>query len=271
VNPLVLTLRAAPPARVNCAALTPELLAGKSRADIAAVRIECGGRDIAVADLFTLAGDDVSNIVIDGGSARLDRIGEGMKSGTITVRGDAGAYLGRGMRGGTITVEGNAGAYCGSGMKNGVIRVAGNAGDFIGAALPGEHRGMQGGTVLVAGNAGARAGDRMRRGMLLVEGDCGDYCGSRMGAGTIAVLGGVGSNPGFAMRRGTLVLHQSPRLLPTFADAGNHDLGFLVLLYRAWRAFPSSRFAAIPEDAIRVRRYVGDLGNGGRGEILIVE
>ena len=154
------------------------------------------------------------------------------------------------------------------GLKNGLIHVRGNAGDFLAAALPGEQRGLQGGTVLVGGDAGDRVGDRMHRGMLLIEGDCGDYCGSRMGAGTIAVLGGVGASPGFAMRRGTLILHGAPSLPPTFSDAGVHTLGFLRLMVRAWRDLPS-RFASIAGDMVRVRRFVGDAGNGGRGEILV--
>jgi formylmethanofuran dehydrogenase subunit C len=265
---LALTLRTQPPGRVNLAPLVPQNLTGKSRSEIAALRLECGSGDIAVSELFALEGDDAANIVIEGDCARLDRIGESMKSGSITVHGDAGAYLGRGMRGGTITVEGGAGAYCASGMKNGLIHVAGDAGDFLAAALPGEHRGMQGGIVLVRGNAGDRVGDRMRRGMALIEGNCGDYCGARMSAGTIGVLGKPGRYPGFAMRRGTLILRHAPELLPTFADAGIHSLGFLRLMVRAWRALPS-RFASVAEDAVRVRRHVGDLGSGGKGEILV--
>ncbi|HEX9181569.1 MAG TPA: formylmethanofuran dehydrogenase subunit C [Burkholderiales bacterium] len=267
---LVLTLKAQPPGRVDMSPLVPERLAGLGAKQIGALVLECGGRGIATGELFSVSGDDVSRVEIEASSERLDRIGQDMKQGDITVRGDAGAYLGRGMRGGSVTVEGNAGAYCASGMRNGVIRIAGDAGDFLAAALPGEHRGMQGGTVLVRGNAGDRLGDRMRRGMVLVEGGCGDYCASRMGAGTIAVMGQSGAGLGFAMRRGSVVLDRPADLPPTFADFGTHDLGFLRVLYGAWRStLPGSRFASTGDDSVRVRRFVGDLANGGKGEILI--
>jgi formylmethanofuran dehydrogenase subunit C len=90
-----------------------------------------------------------------------------------------------------------------------------------------------------------------------------------MVAGTIAVGGTTGRWPGLAMRRGTLFLLQNPpELLPTFNDCGIHPFTVLTLLVRAWRRFPG-RFAALPEAGLRVRRYMGDLGNDGRGEILI--
>ena len=266
---LVLTPKAPLPARVDMSPLIPERLAGLAAKEIAALPLDCGGRPLATGELFAVSGDDPSQVVIEGGSERLDRIGQAMLRGAITVRGDAGAYLGRGMRGGSVTVGGSVGAFCGSGMKGGLVQVRGGAGDFLAAALPGEHRGMQGGTVLVHGDAGDRVGDRMRRGMVLIEGGCGDYCASRMGAGTIAVLGPVGANIGFAMRRGTVILSHPADLPPTFNDFGAHDLGFLRLLHGAWRSLSGSRFAEFGDDAVRVRRFVGDLANAGKGEVLV--
>ncbi|HSD59323.1 MAG TPA: formylmethanofuran dehydrogenase subunit C [Burkholderiales bacterium] len=266
---LVLTLKSEPPGRVDMSPLVPERLAGLGAREIGALPLECGGRRVAAGELFAVSANDSAQLVIEGGSERLDRIGQGMLRGAIEVRGDAGAYLGRGMRGGSITVEGKVAAYCGSGMRDGLIQIRGGAGDFLAAALPGEHRGMQGGTILVHGNAGERLGDRMRRGMVLVEGGCGDFCASRMGAGTIAVFGPTGTNVGFAMRRGTVILSHPADLPPTFDDFGTHDLGFLRLLYGAWRSLPASRFAAISDDSVRVRRFVGDLANGGKGEVLV--
>jgi formylmethanofuran dehydrogenase subunit C len=154
-------------------------------------------------------------------------------------------------------------------MTGGSIHIQGKAGDFLAGALPGEQRGMSGGDIIVHGDAGDRVGDRMRRGTILVEGDVGSYCASRMVAGTIAVWGKAGENTGFAMSRGTLLLRQAPeRMLPTFNDCGEHDLGFLRLMLRAWSTLPS-RFARLPGEGTRVRRYVGDLANGGKGEILV--
>jgi formylmethanofuran dehydrogenase subunit C len=90
-----------------------------------------------------------------------------------------------------------------------------------------------------------------------------------MGAGTIAVAGRVGAFPGMAMRRGTLLLQQPPAaLVATFNDCGEHPNGFLTLLVRSWRTLPG-RFGTLPDGRVRVRRYVGDLANDGRGEILV--
>ena len=222
-----------------------------------------------VDSLFTVAGGFVSKLEIQYGCDKLDRIGEGMTHGSIIVRGDAGAYAGAGMKGGHLRVEGNAGAFAAAGMAAGVIHVTGNVGDFLAAAIPGDHRGMRGGTVVVGGNAGDRAGDRMRRGMVLIEGNAGDYCASRMVAGTIAVWGQVGAFAGLGMKRGTLLLRTAPgRFVPTFNDCGESTQGFLTLLVRSWRSL-SAKFGGQPAMHVRVRRYVGDLANGGRGEIVV--
>jgi hypothetical protein len=66
-----------------------------------------------------------------------------------------------------------------------------------------------------------------------------------------------------------VILSHPADLPPTFGDFGTHDLGFLRLLHGAWRGLPGSRFSAFGDDAVRVRRFVGDLANGGKGEVLI--
>jgi formylmethanofuran dehydrogenase subunit C len=155
-------------------------------------------------------------------------------------------------------------------MTGGMITVRGSAGDFLAAALPGDRHGMQGGTIVIGGSAGARVGDRMRRGLVLIDGGAGDYCASRMVAGTVAIWGSVGAAPGLAMRRGTLLLqHRPAAMVPTFNDCGEHSLNFLTLLLRSWRNLPT-RFATLPDSRNRVRRYIGDLANDGRGEILVL-
>lgn len=269
MSQLTFTLKRAPDLRVDLSPLTPDALAGKSRAEIAAIPLTSGNRKIKLEELFETSGDDTTNIVIENSCSKLDYVGHGMTSGgTLLVRGDAGAYTGFRMVGGTLTVEGDAGAFAACGMKGGLLHIIGNAGDFLGAALAGFRHGMAGGTVIVTGRAGDRAGDHMRRGAILIEGDCGDYCASRMLAGTIAVLGRTGNHTGFGMKRGTLVLWRSPDLLSVlFSDCGTHNLSYLTLLTRSWRDFPG-KFAQL-ETRQRVRRYVGDNANGGKGEILI--
>jgi formylmethanofuran dehydrogenase subunit C len=270
MRPLSFSLKEAPRQRINLALLTPDRLAGKSRAEILATQLLSAKRRLRVSDLFRVSGEDPSHLVFRRSCDKLDRIGQDMASGTIAVQGDAGAYAGFGMRGGEISVAGNVGAFAASAMQGGRLQVHGNAGDFLAAAIPGERRGMQGGVVFVAGSAGDRAGDRMRRGTVLVAGDAGDYCGSRMSAGTIGVLGHAGIYPGLAMRRGTLLFKNAPeRMCDTFNDCGAYRFGFLSLLARSWHGLDAA-FARLLAAQRSAHRYMGDLAWGGKGEILVL-
>ncbi|HEY9193934.1 MAG TPA: formylmethanofuran dehydrogenase subunit C [Methyloversatilis sp.] len=269
MSALVFTLRSAPAQRVDVGMLNPSALAGQPVADIAAITLHVGKRVLRVDELFELSGDDTADMVFRGDCSRLERIGAGMKAGRVTVEGDAGAYVGQGLLGGTISVAGNAGAFCATGMKGGRIEVVGNVGESAGGAIPGEMKGMAGGLLLVGGNAGDRLGDRMRRGQILVSGNAGDYCGTRMIAGTIAVAGSLGAYPGYGMKRGTLIVDALPaHMLPSFVDCGAHRLGFLSLLYASWKGLPGV-FGRLDAGACTVRRFMGDMGVTGRGELLV--
>jgi formylmethanofuran dehydrogenase subunit C len=270
VSPLVLTLKGPPAQRVDLSPLTPDRLAGQDAASIGRIELCSGNRRVPVRELFDIAPGDGTEIVIRRACGRLDFIGEGLQQGTIGVEGDAGAYLGQGMRAGRITVTGGVGPWAAAAMQGGRIEIGGDAGDFLGGALPGAMRGMTGGTVVVHGRAGDRAGDRMRRGVIAIASDVGAYAGSRIIAGTMIVLGAeIGAYPGFGMKRGTLLLRGLPeRLLPTFADSGVHELGFLRLLKQAL-SDADPFVAALDGLGLRVRRFVGDAAVGGKGELLV--
>jgi formylmethanofuran dehydrogenase subunit C len=243
-------------------------LQGMELLDIGAIELHCGKRKLRVDDLFSLSGYDTQTLVIKNSFGKLDYIGKELSEGSITVEGDAGAYLGFGMKSGTIKVLGDVGLYAACEMKNGYLEVDGNAGDFLGAALPGNKMGMKGGTILIKGNVGERTGDHMRRGTILIEGDAGDYCGSRMTAGTIAVMGKTGRYLGYAMRRGTLLLWNQPQLQASFNDCGAHTLAFLPILFASFKKL-DSRFAETSAAFNRVRRFAGDMSELGRGEVLV--
>jgi formylmethanofuran dehydrogenase subunit C len=269
VSALVLTLHTPPRQRVDLSALTPDKLHGVDAAAIANLPLQCGNRPVAVGELFTVTSGDPDDLRLIGDCGKLDRIAAEMTRGAITIEGDAGAYLGHAMRGGRIHVQGNAGIGAALEMRGGEVAIDGNAGDFLGGARPGEMKGMSGGLVLVRGGAGDRVGDRMRRGTIIVEGDIGGYAASRMIAGTVLALGpAVGAYPGFAMKRGSLILLSRPaRALPTFADCGRHDLGFLRLLLRALKG-RSSRLDDLAKRPPLVQRLAGDESVAGKGEIL---
>ncbi len=265
---LTFTLKYRPDQRVDMSPLVCKLLQYKESAEIAAIELQNGKRKIRVDELFTISGSDAQDIIIKNSFAKLDFIGKELQGGSITVEGDAGAYLGFGMKSGEIKISGNAGLYAACEMRNGYLEIAGNAGDFLGAALPGNKMGMKGGTILVKGNVGERAGDHMRRGTILIEGNAGNYCGSRMTAGTIAVMGQTGRYLGYAMRRGTLLLWHQPQLPASFNDCGAHTLAFLPILFASFNEL-DSRFANEASAFNRVQRYAGDMSEMGRGEVLV--
>ena len=91
-----------------------------------------------------------------------------MKQGLLTIEGDAGDFLGgalignkQGMKGGTVLIKGNAGERVGDHMRRGMILIEGNAGDYCGSR-------MTAGTIAVMGNTGKYLGYAMRRGTLLL-------------------------------------------------------------------------------------------------------
>lgn len=255
--------------RIDASPLTPDRLAGLSSAQMGEIPLWAGRDHLPASQLFTIEAGSALDLRIVTGKARVDRLGAGMKQGSLTVEGDAGDYLAQGMRNGDVRVIGSCGAFAGNAMTGGLITIEGDAGLGLGAAIAGEHAGLKGGMVIVKGNAGDRVGDHQRRGTILIEGNAGSYCGTRMAAGTIAVLGSVGDHVGFGMRRGTILLARLPtEPTPTFFDAGSCDLNFLTLLIASWRTL-DSRFARLDRLRKRVRRFVGDLSSGGKGEILI--
>jgi len=91
-----------------------------------------------------------------------------MKNGFLQIDGDVGDFLGgalpgnkQGMKGGSILVKGNAGSRVGDHMRRGQILIEGNAGDYCGSR-------MLAGTIAVMGNTGRFLGYAMRRGTLLL-------------------------------------------------------------------------------------------------------
>ena len=268
MSALTFTLKIRTTQRIDVSALTPDKLQDQTLQAVAAIRLPSGKHGLRVDEVFDLSGSDSADIVFSNSNDKLDYIGSQMKSGSITVEGDAGAYLGFQMRSGNISVHGNTGVYAASGMAGGFIHIHDNAGDYLAAAIVGDRKGMKGGTVIVSGNAGDRVGDQMRRGILLIEGNVGSYCASRMLAGTIGVLGTVGDHAGYGMRRGTLLLTKTPEMHATLQDCGTHTLPFLSLMFKSFAQLPG-KFAKIGSN--RVQRYAGDIANDGKGEILVLQ
>jgi formylmethanofuran dehydrogenase subunit C len=267
MKPLTLTLRQHPDQRLDLSPLVPNLISGKSAAEIERIELQTTRWRVSVGDLFRLRMGDAERIRIENACDRLDRIGHAMTGGEMFVEGDAGVQAGRLMAGGNLTITGNTGPWAASGMKSGQLEIRGATGAFLAAPLAGEMAGMRGGLVVVRGGAGERAGDRMRRGTIVIEGDAGAYAGSRMIAGSLIVGRKAGPLPGFLMKRGSVVLGAGCEVMsPTFVDCGRHEL----LAMRLWAGIlhPHSKKAAT---LLRrpLQRLAGDMAVLGKGEIFI--
>ena len=113
-------------------------------------------------------GMEGGRLVVDG-SAR-DLTGCTMRGGWLEVTGNIGDFGASGlpgeldgMRGGTLLVRGDAGARLADRMRRGTVVVHGNAGDFLASR-------MVAGTLALAGRCGAHAAWGMRRGSLVFAG-----------------------------------------------------------------------------------------------------
>ncbi len=256
-------------APVEVDGLTLAAVRRMSLVDIERLPISCGNSRMALAELFTVAGNPADGeIHFTGDLSGVHRIGAGMTEGTIRVEGNVGPHVGSQMSGGRIEVTGDAGDWLGAEMRGGRIHVHGRAGDRVAAAYPGSPRGMTGGELLIDGDVGDDLGTAMRRGLVAVGGAAGDRVGNRLIAGTILIGGRCGRHAGAGMRRGTIgLLGPSPELLPTFVRANRWRPPFMRLLIADLQR---AGFPATDEwfDADLIG-YHGDMSELGRGEILI--
>jgi formylmethanofuran dehydrogenase subunit C len=259
-------LRDPPDMRLDLSPLVPDRLAGMDRAAIERIELGTSRMSRRVGDVFGVHTADCECIAIEGGSARFDWVGAGMRSGELVLDGEAGLYAGRQMAGGHLRISGRVGGWAASGLRDGHLEIGGDAGPFLGGPLAGERAGMAGGIVVVRGNAAERAGDCLRRGLIVIEGRAGPHPGSRMLAGTLIICGAAGASPGYLMRRGTLVLGAAKALLPTFVPAGEASGAFRRLLAGALTALSprAARLVGRAQD-----RFMGDMASLGKGEILV--
>ncbi len=267
--PLTVTWRGPAGYPVEAEILRPDSLAGIGPSEAAKLPVLVGNRMAELGELAALSGDpSEGHLIVEGDLRSVARVGQGMASGRLEVRGDVGPHFAAAMSGGVAEVSGSAGDWAGAEMRGGLLRIRGDAGDGLGAAYPGSRLGMREGVILVEGGAGHDAALAMRRGLIAVGGALGDCAGRGMVAGSLFAFGQVGIGAGSGMKRGTLALfgHDRPELLPTFALSGPDRPPFVAIYLASLQArgfpVPTEAFAAGFE------RYNGDLAAGGQGEIL---
>ncbi len=263
---ITLTVKEQPTVPLEAEAISPDVLANRSNAEIHELPMFLGKRQCAIGDFFDVDGEASEEIEVRGDVSRVKWLGRGMTRGRLTVSGDAGMHLGAYMRGGTIEVSGNASDFVGSEMSGGTIRVAGNAGGQVGAAYRGSLTGMRDGTILIGGSAGLEVGMRMKRGTIAIKGSVKDFAGLEMKGGTL-IVGGAELRTGAWMVRGTIVSLTPIPLLPTFAYDCSYEPTFLRLYARQLK----DEGFAIPYDAANgsYRHYCGDAAVSQKGEILV--
>ena len=212
-----------------------------------AVYLERDGK-AALGDLFLIEGVPTGRIEFTGGLDLVDRLGAGLQTGEVLVKGNVGREAGLAMAGGILDIDGNAG-------------------DRAGAAPLGYKRGMTGGEMIVRGSAGAEAGALMRRGLLVIGRTAGALTGRGMIAGTVVVLGAAGTDTGLWSKRGSVVV--LGKIIPpeTYAYACAYQPIYLHLMLTRLRKtyrLPIQRkhFTGL------YQRYSGDLAELGKGEIL---
>ena len=266
---ILLTLRSGPPADLDLEGFSPGRLAELDEQAIGRLPLWAGGRQVPLGDVFDIRGDRSDRVRLEGDLGAVIGIGAGMDGGELIVDGDAGDRAGAGMRGGHLHVLGSIGNDAGSAMAGGVLRVTGNAGDRLGAAAPGAAKGMTGGEIIVGGSAGAEAGARARRGLIVVGGDTGDDAARAMIAGSLIVLGRTGRNPGRGNKRGSIVAAGALEVPATYRYACTFKPPHLRLTF----AYLQRQYGVAVEDRLfdgTWRRYCGDIGDPGKGEILVL-
>jgi formylmethanofuran dehydrogenase subunit C len=252
---------------VGAEIIAADRLATLGNGEIAKLPLWVGMRQVPLGEIFKVEGEKSANVRVTGDLARVDGIGAGMVSGTLTIDGSAGHEVGAGMRGGAIDVRGDVGDGAGVAMSGGQLTVSGRAGDRLGAALPGASRGMTGGEIVVRGDVGADAGHRARRGLIVVGGTAGRGAARGMIAGTVVVRGATGPGAGQWSKRGSVIALGAITVPATYAHACDYRPTIVRVLFRYLR-----QHYALPIDESYVgglyRRYVGDLADVGKGEIL---
>ena len=264
---ITLTLRAALDTDVEVDGLTPDRLAALGSAEIGALPVWYDGRRASLGDVFAVRGERSSTLRVAGALGRVAGLGAGMTGGTLVIDGSAGRGVGAGMSGGTLEVTGDAGDEAGLAMAGGTLRIRGRAGDRVGGALPGASRGMTGGEIVVHGSAGDETAARARRGLVVIGGDAGERTARDIIAGSVIVLGRTGRDAGRGGKRGTIVAVGAIDVPETYLYACTYEPPHVRLTMTYLR-----RRYGLPIDepvaAGRYRRWCGDAGTPGKGEIL---
>jgi formylmethanofuran dehydrogenase subunit C len=264
---VTLSLRAPLDAPLEVEGVAADRLAGLHEREIATLPVWFGARAAHLGDFFDIRGGRSSRVRIEGPVSGVDGLAAGTAGGELLIDGDAGRGVGARMTGGSVEVLGSVGDDAGVAMAGGELRIAGAAGDRLGGAPPGASKGMTGGEIIVHGSVRDDAAALARRGLVVVGGDVGNYAARAMIAGTLVVFGRTAAAAGRGSKRGSIVAVGGIDVPATYRYACTfqppHVRLMMTYLRRRYQL-------AIDERVLdgRYRRYCGDAGHPGKGEIL---
>lgn len=158
MSTLIFTLKSNITQPIDCRVLTPDNLKAKTLDEIRALYLDT---QHLVGDVFDVTGEVSEHLLFKQAQPRLHHVGYQMKSGQITIEGDAGDFIGAAMQGGVLICKGNVGERAGDVMRRGMLLIEGDAGEYCASS-------MKAGTLGVLGKTGARLGYGMKRGTLLL-------------------------------------------------------------------------------------------------------
>jgi formylmethanofuran dehydrogenase subunit C len=265
--PITFRLKREPTVPLEAEVITPDVVAGLSNAEIGALIVYHGKRQLPLSEFFDVEGDGADDLIIDGALHKVRWIGRAMSKGSVTIHGNVGMHLGAYMSGGRIEVHGTASDWIGAEMKNGFIHVHGNAGGQVGAAYRGSLGGMKDGTIIVDGTAGLEVGMRMRGGLIAIRGQARDFTGLQMKGGTIVLMDGAEIRTGAWMNKGTIISMKPLRMMPTFNYVSDRDASYV-----------SDQMGRLKELGINLldgdakgtfRQFSGDQSVSDKGQILV--
>ncbi|MHA1297947.1 MAG: formylmethanofuran dehydrogenase subunit C [Candidatus Helarchaeota archaeon] len=229
---VTLKLKKKPETYLEAECITPDNFAGKNIEEIKKLSVYLGNRKMQISDFFNVSGNsgktaEDTKIVIEGDVSLVQRIGEKMSAGEITINGDCGMHLGNSMTGGKIVVKGNASEWAGAMMDGGEIIIEGDAGNHCASAYRGNWVGMNNGKIIVKGKVGAESGSWMRatrtrkKYPVLQCGSADLYLGVHNHGGTIICEGDCEGRVGADMARGQIIIKGKVKeMLPSFKTIG---------------------------------------------------
>lgn len=265
--PITFHLKREPTVPLEAEVLTPNVVAELRNAEIGALTVYHGKRQLPLSEFFDVDGERSEDLILHGALHKVRWIGRAMSKGSITVHGNVGMHLGAYMNGGRIEVHGHASDWIGAEMKNGFIHIHGNAGGQAGAAYRGSLGGMKDGLIIIEGSAGLEVGMRMRGGLIVIGKTARDFTGLQMKGGTIILMEGAEIRTGAGMNKGTIISMKPLPMMPTFTLAADKDASVLADLASRVKEF-GVKLPSGPADG-KFQSYIGDLAVSDRGEILV--